>query len=287
MADFGLKAIPDSKFEDWNDIIEGNISSEILIMGSSRACSNYDPRIIQNQLNKTTFNAASFNLQKLKYEVYMNNNEAPKIVIQNVDISHFNASEHLPDLPQFIPFMSDRSLMNTFSDMDSSIGRKHWVPLFKYNKNKLFFLRGLQSFLGSKKTLYSSFNGFSPVDKNYASDTHNLERLKKLSVDSVQFSKEFRLAIRDIDCLASQSIVFLVWAPIYQERLEISKTVIDMYKNKLATIAELHPQIHFVDYSDSSFSYDRNYFYDSFHMNSIGASLFSKELSNYMSLLIR
>lgn len=290
LADCGLKDITDSKFEDWNDITEGKISSEILILGSSRACTNYDPAIIENHLDKSTFNlgfnAASFNLQKLKYEVYMSHNEAPEIIIQNVDISHFNTSEYLPDLPQFIPFMSDRSLMKTFSVFDSSLLWKHWVPLFKYNKNKLFFLSGIQSVLGSKKVLYSSYDGFTPVNKKYVRDSHNLEKLKTVDVDSFNFPNEFGLALQDINSQANHSKVFLVWAPIYEERLEISKTIIDVYKNKLRAFADLNTNIHFIDYSDSSFSYQRDYFYDSFHMNKTGATKFSMELTKNISKLI-
>ena len=52
----GLLQARTGEFGVWNKIIEGKIDADILIAGSSRARSHYDPRIIQEKTGRSAFN---------------------------------------------------------------------------------------------------------------------------------------------------------------------------------------------------------------------------------------
>src|SRR5262249_43897425 len=52
----GLRRINTSSFGVWNRIVDGTINAEIVISGSSRALTHYDPRIIEERTGLRAFN---------------------------------------------------------------------------------------------------------------------------------------------------------------------------------------------------------------------------------------
>ena len=114
LSDNGLKNLKNSRFNDWKNIIEGRINSDIIINGSSRGYVGYNPKIIGNMLKLSCFNlgfnAGGYNLQQSKFDIYLKNNKKPKLIIQNIDLAHFGKNMVLPDKAQFLPFINNENI---------------------------------------------------------------------------------------------------------------------------------------------------------------------------------
>ena len=291
IGDKGLESIPDSKFEDWKDIFKGTINADAVVLGSSRACANYDPSIIEKQLGMSTFNlgfnAASYNFQREKYNWYLQENETPKVIIQNIDLSHFKPSVEVPDPDQFIPFI-DQDQVKMFLDKHREpVNELESLPLLKYNTNIDFLLKGWLSFIGVKSALFTSFNGFTPVDKQYVPDVHNLNRLKNNRDRVHNLNQDFYTAIEHYIKLSKKSTVILVWAPVYKDRRSLVTEKMALYKEGIIKAVNDNDDLLFLDYSNDGMAQETLYFYDSFHLNSNGAALFSNMLGRDIKELIK
>src|SRR5437762_9977279 len=55
MINSGLHRTKTSEFGVWNKIVQGQINADIIISGSSRALTQYDPRIIERTTAYSTF----------------------------------------------------------------------------------------------------------------------------------------------------------------------------------------------------------------------------------------
>lgn len=282
MADSGLKQLPNSKFEDWQDLFAGKIDSDVVILGSSRACVNYDPSIIEGELNLSTFNlgfnAASYNIQKTKYQWFIENNETPKIIIQNIDLSHFKPSSQVPDPNQFLPFLNRNDVADFIANYETPLSKFKEIPLVKYNSNSNFFLAGLRSFFGFNKEVFVSYDGFVPVDKTYSPDVYNLRRLQETTLAPIVLDKDFYNVTKDAIVQSRSSKVIFVWAPIFKERRVLIEERLKIYKEGIQKIAAKNKNIFFLDYSEDTMAQDATFFYDSFHLNRKGALRFSKML---------
>jgi hypothetical protein len=285
MADFGLKKLPNTLTSQWADITEGNINSELVILGSSRGFVCYDPTILGNATgNKAynlSFNAGSFNLQQPKYEIYRAKNNKPKILIQNVDIAHFKASTDLPDEYQFLPFFGHKIIQKEFLVLHNDGTIFRFLPLLKYNGNKLFFWRGIKSFFGIEtKKMQTIFSGYSPQESQFKQDNHNLERLKLESLDFKKYYDGFLKVKQFLKRNASDSVrVIMVWAPEHYKRLNAEKSISEKLKREISIFEKEEKNVDFIDMSHDSISMHDEYFYDTFHLNEKGATLFSTTLA--------
>lgn len=219
-----MKKIENSIYQDWNRILKGEINSELLILGSSRGVVCYNPRILEEYTSLSShnlsFNAGGYNLQELIYEVYLERNEKPKILVQNIDLTHFGVSKRLPDEHQFLPFYSDKLISKKLVDFENSTNDNEYIPLLKYNGNLKYLKRGLTSFLGFNQHSVKIIDGYSPKRIEFRKDSHSLIRLKKMmdfeGVDISSFKKIKRMVKTQ---LTKNVKVVLVWAPEHKNRL--------------------------------------------------------------------
>lgn len=287
LADSGLKKMDNSIYADWNKIIEGDLNSDLVILGSSRGYVSYDPRIIQKTTGLSSFNlsinAGAYNLQGLKFESYLDKNRYPKVIIQNIDLTHFSKSNHIPEKYQFLPYLDNKKLARELSDINSDYRWNNYIPLFKYNPYKSFLLKGLLSFFGKKYSISPTIKGFSPKNLMFKKDSYNLKRLRELQSDSSNiqlFRKKLLITKEFLNRYKTDSVkIFFVWAPEYKERFDIIASIVNPVKVDLAGMVSEIPGVYFLDFSEDPINLKKEYFYDTFHLNQKGAALFSTKIS--------
>ena len=97
----GISKTNDSYFQEWNDIYNKNIKSDIIINGSSRALVTVSPKIIDSILDHNSYNfgtnSLNFPLQYMKYKEYEKYAEVPDIVIQTLDLFTLQNRKELPE----------------------------------------------------------------------------------------------------------------------------------------------------------------------------------------------
>lgn len=282
MADTGLREGRPGWFAEWNDILQGKASSDILIMGSSRACVQVSPSILENKLGAAAYNLGMdgymFDLQKVRYDLYRKYNQKPRTLVQILDAGSFQKREGLYRHEQFYPYYHEKALIDAIKDYEGFSPFRYRLPMLKYLGEYETLEKGLAGYLGIRelKTLrqrgYLSQNitwndSFDKFRKQYPQGRH-------VSVDS-EVAAQFEAYLAGAKQEGIR--VLLVYAPEYYEvnpYLRNKPEIIRMYRE----LADRY-DVPFYDFSGHYLSMDKRYMYDSQHLNRKGAELFTEEIA--------
>jgi hypothetical protein len=286
--DSGLRNLKNTQINDWKNILDGKINSDIIINGSSRGFVGYNSDIIGQKLKSScfnlSFNAGGYNLQQDKFDIYIKKNKIPKVVIQNIDLAYFIKNNAIPEEWQFYPFLYNKDLESLTSKFDTKFNYFKIFPLLKYNQNFGLVKDGIvANFSSLVKKDVKTFNGFSPKNIVFKLDSHNLKRFQSEKVKS-NYEEEISCLNQTIDFYRSRlkpnSKIILVWMPEHKLRLTKNYNLKRKFiVNELNLLQKKDKNLLFIDmaYDDIS-KFDKNY-YDTFHLTEKGANEFSNKIS--------
>lgn len=292
MVDAGLRKSRNDYFASWNDLYSSKINADLLIMGSSRAAFHVSPKIIDSTLAINSYNlglsAWHFDMQYARFKIYLQHNRKPKYIIQNVDVYGFSKRADVADYQQFLPYIQDTILQETIRGHKGEFDvYQRNIPLLKYRNLQNLAFEGFFTFL-NYPNLYDSTANYKGYRGNDYAWNQDFERFKKRFPKGAKytFNKEVKRQFKEFlaFCQRENIKVFLVYAPEYFE-------VQPYYKNKaelinLCTESTKKYNCYFLDYSKDSLCYDRQYFYNSQHLNKRGAELYSKDLGKKIKQLL-
>lgn len=293
MVDAGLRKSRNAYFANWNDLYNSKINADLLIMGSLRAEFQISPKILDSLLSLDSYNlglsAWHFDMQYARFRMYLQHNKKPKYIIHNVDVYGFSKRQDVADAPQFLPYIRDTILQNvTFGHKGAFDIYQQNIPLFKYKNQQKMAFEGFLNFLGFSN-LYDStskYKGYRGNDYVWNKDFESFKRRFPKGV-KYKFDKE---VVRQFEeyltfCKKQNIKVILVYAPEYFE-------VQPYYKNKFELIKLCRESVKkynckFLDYSKNSLCYNREYFYNSQHLNKKGSELFSIDLGEEIKPILQ
>ena len=271
-------------YEDWNCLFEGEINSELLILGSSRAVMCYSPQVLDSILGIRSYNlgihASAVNHDIARYNIYRDYNPKPKVIVHNIDLQKpfskpsdfmINQSKLMtfnPDKKMLMPYYFNKSFRKHMLPEIESTWAERNIPFYRY------YLYGVPNLFKVKHEEKNKYKGFVP--SNTELDVKSLENIVCIKVEhDPQLMEDFT---KYLEQTYREGIkVVLVYAPIY---IDISSKIEDL-NNVYTTIDSLskayHPLI--LDYTYSSFSYDSSLFTDGIHLNEKGAIAFSTQLA--------
>lgn len=292
MVDAGLRKSRNDYFASWNDLYSSKMNADLLMMGSSRAAFHISPKIIDSTLSLNSYNlglsAWHFDMQYARFKMYLQHNRKPKYIIQNVDVYGFSKRADVADYQQFLPYIQDTILQETIRGHKGEFDvYQRNIPLLKYRNLQNLAFEGFFTFL-NYPDLYDSTANYKGYRGNDYAWNQDFERFKKRFPKGAKytFNKEVKRQFKEFLALCQRENikVFLVYAPEYFE-------VQPYYKNKaelinLCTESAKKYHCHFLDYSKDSLCYNRQYFYNSQHLNKRGAELYSKDLGKKVKLLL-
>ena len=291
IVDAGLRKSRNTYFANWNDLYNSKIKADLLIMGSSRAEFHISPKILDSLLVLNSYNlglsAWHFDMQYARFRMYLQHNPKPKYIIHNVDVYGFSKRADVADSPQFLPYIHDTIFQNVTLGHKGAfdIYQKN-IPLFKYKNQQKIAFEGFFNFVGLSN-LYDTTTKYKGYRGNDYAWNKDFESFKKRFPKGAKykFDKE---VIRQFEeylnfCKKENIKVVLVYAPEYFE-------VQPYYKNKTELIKLCQESVKkydcdFLDYSNNPLCYNRNYFYNSQHLNKTGAELFSIDLAKKVKIL--
>jgi hypothetical protein len=292
VVDTGLRKSRNAYFASWNDLYNSKINADLLIMGSSRAEFHISPKILDSLLTLNSYNlglsAWHFDMQYARFKMYLQHNKKPKYIIQNVDVYGFSKRADVADYPQFLPYIQDTILQNVtkYHKGEFDVYQQN-VPLLKYKNQQKLALEGILNFAGFS-TLYDTTSKYKGYRGNDFAWNKDFESFKKRFPKGAKykFDKE---VVRQFDeylafCKQEDIKVILVYAPEYFE-------IQPYYKNKpelikLCQESTKKYDCQFLDYSKNSLCYNRDYFYNSQHLNKQGSELFSLDLAKRMKQIL-
>ncbi len=271
----------------WSDIYHNEINANLLIYGSSRAWVHFNPNIIEDSLNISTYNLGidghNFRIQYLRHLEFMKNNHKPRYIIHSLDCFTFQKRKDLYNYEQFLPFMLFN--FNMFNYTYSYEGFNffgYFLPLIRYSG-----LSNIFEYLFNSNDISQNYDrnkGFRGQDKNWNND---LEKAKsKLNSYNIRIEKSEILLYESFlnDCKQKGIEVILVYSPEHidgQKFVENRHVVFTLFK-----YLAIKYNLHFIDYSNDEMCYKYEYFYNSSHLNKTGANLFTSKLCSDLKKII-
>lgn len=139
--DYILMNSDDHHYKVWNKIYNGQINSEIIIIGNSRAKQHYNSEILHNNTGLNTFNlglgGTPINVLAARWNAFLNNNKKPKILIIDVDYNFLGTANYLYKKWQYLPFYNKPEIKALRRSFNKNYYFDTYIPLYKYRGNKL------------------------------------------------------------------------------------------------------------------------------------------------------
>lgn len=276
----GLRKTDLRKYQVWNDIYSLNINSDVVIMGSSRAWTQYSTKILDSIDHVNSYNLGidgnPINYQIIRYNTYRRFNKKPKYIIQNIDFSTLAIRKDGYEREQYFPFVFDDTLMSLVGDDKKLNWLYRKIPLIRYFGYRDEIEEGIESFFGKK----FFFDG--NMYKGYRGNDYSWDGSKLKKIDKALYAKDPK-AVTMFDnylaqCKTENIKVILVSAPVY---IEATKKIIDEKSMKTMYLNFAHKyNFKLLDYTNDSLCYDKSNFYNATHLNKKGSELFSIKLAN-------
>ena len=286
---YGLRKSKLSNWGVWNEVISGKVNADIIFAGSSRAFHHFDPLIIGKITDRLSYNIGSdgsfFELQYPRLSAYYANNVSPKILVQGVDIESLETRKYVWKGEQYIPYLGIRDVYDSVLEVDRNFWRQKYIPLYSY---------GYYGYM----PLLASINGYFPFVKEnhivrgyYAVNkkwTNDFDKFKTSYPNGYEYPIEVS-AINKLKRIietaeANGTEVILVYTPEYFENFNYSKNrakIINIYKR-----IAFEYKIQFWDYSSSPICKSKDNFYNSQHLNKVGAERFSAQFANDLKIYL-
>jgi hypothetical protein len=244
----------------------------LIIFGSSRANHHYNPEILKNELKMVAYNAGKDGQSILyNYALLQSISERSKIqvIILELDMDEFNYSENTYNrLSSLLPYYSTNEYIDEIVNLKSPFEKyKAFSRLYRYNSlplsiawNSLF-----------KNREFKNENGFIPLVGILDKPIQLMENPKSVSVDTLKV-KYFRSFISRAKEINAKVFVFV--SPMF---LKFNSP--NTFQKASKICVELN--VPFKDFTqDSIFLNHREYFKDELHLNSEGATIYTKLISN-------
>lgn len=277
-----LRQSRDGEFSVWNDIYRGNVNADVVVYGSSRAMVHMDPAIIMDSLNVRAYNLGinghNFWLQYFRHLELLEHNTPPKFIIHSVDVFTLGLRPDLYNMEQFLPYMYFNEKIKRWTKPYRGYSNyDYYLPLIRYYGHYRTIGRELKSsMIRSSKPDSARYLGYASQNLAWNDD---LKRAKKKFADyririDTSSVKLFDQYLEE--CKKSGIAVILVYTPEYIQGQEFVKNrdeIIAMFRG----FSDKY-NIPFLDYSDDSISYNKEYFYNASHLNRKGAERFTSKM---------
>lgn len=279
---YKLRNSREGELSVWNDIYNGRVNSDVVIYGSSRAMVHLDPRIIKDSLDVSTYNLGinghNFWLQYYRHKELLEHNKKPGFIIHSVDIFTLAKRKDLFNMEQFLPYLLyNKDLHQWLESYDGFTWYDYNVPLVRYYGQFKTIGRVIRSsIIGETMADSSRSLGFSAQHLEWNDDLAKAKRKIPNFIASVdpQTVKLFDRYLRE--CINADIPVVLVYSPEYKEGQDFVKNRTEIMN--IFSVFSAKYNIPFIDYSDDSISYKREYFYNASHLNATGAQIFTSKL---------
>ena len=266
----------DGEIETWSDLYNGELNSEHLFYGSSRAWVHFSPSIMEEETELPFYNmgvdAHNFYMQYLRHQELLKYNLKPKMIVCGLDMASLEKRTDLYNKNMFLPFMLwNKSIEKTALTYEGFSKTDFIIPLYRYIGQFDAIKSGIKYYINPDDRF--RYKGYKGRDETWNSDLSQVGSFK-INLDSISVQL-FQNFIKE--CKLDSISLILVYTPEYVEGQNLVKNrseIMDMY-NKWAE----KYNIPFLDYSNDSISYHKEYFYNAMHMNKTGSELFTRKLA--------
>ena len=287
---FSLRRLPTGDFGEWNRIVQGQVNAEVVVSGSSRALTHYDPQILARATGRTAYNiglnGSQTDMQLARLKTYLRHNRKPLLVVQNLDAFSFQVTHgEVYDPGQYVPYLNEPDLYEALKAINPETWKTRCIPLYGYAVQDLRFgwLQGLGYWLRPEKPP-THFDGFMP---RYSQWTGEFDAFRAGNPNGVRIGVEpagVALVEELLRLCTAQGIkVVMVYSPEYSEVQAMTNNRAEIFAQFEALSRKYGATL--LDFSDSPISARKDLFYNSQHLTAEGAEAFTRELALKLPLV--
>jgi len=271
---FAQKQIRDNRI---GLLIEGKIKSDICILGSSRALNNYNPGILVDSLKKSCYNfglsGSNILYHEALIELLIKSANKPSVLIYSVDdhATFFDLQHIVFRKDAMLPYVYDETVNGIIcKQLKKAEYATRFSKTYRENVNLINALKFPvygQEVLDYKTNSIDSLGANLLVQRDI--DPKAEFRVNKWRLDKLKINVAYWSAFRRIQekCKASNIRIVFVLPPIYNNGYPGFKTILDK------AILNDSPVI------DYTYAFnDADLFFNTDHLNSKGAALFTNLL---------
>lgn len=260
------------EIDTWERIFGDSIDANVFILGSSRAMSHHKPSVIDSI---TGLNCYNFGLdgKTLESDIMLYNilkkhiSNYPQYAIWDIFVNSFDFASKFGD-KQYAPYLFNQEIWNSVnnSSVHFSLIDKY-IPILRYWKRQAF----------------PTYNAFRDAEKGYANlnEEWSSEGLVEVLKKPIEYGIEHEISLRFKQTIKdfkdNGTNIILVISPFYYKGLDgivnfrsITDSI-QLYANE--------EQCPFYDFTYDSICYDSSFFYNAWHMNDKGATIFSRKIA--------
>lgn len=259
-----------------NEYIANKVDAPMLIFGSSRAIHHYVPQIFRDSLGMECYNCGQdgmgiilfYGRYKMITERYV-----PKVIVYDVLPSFdFEAGDDYSYLGWLKPYYDKEGIDSIFWKIAPNERYKMCSQMYRYN-GKI-----LQMLIDNIKNIHEDNNGYRPAYGTMRYEPQKQTDVVSKDLDSLKlyFWEKFIQ-----DCHKKGTRLILALSPFYGES--------NSFHTVYPTIYHLAKRYHIPiinHYDDKKIICRKDLFMDSFHMNYLGAEIYSKEIVDELHRII-
>ena len=287
VIEFGVKHSNKGQLGKINVLCDKSLQPEIAVFGSSVGEVGISSSTLTRKTGLTAFNFSIDGTPFTQYEglvrEFNSQNENTKIVVFAETYFTFSPKHSLTALERYLAHISNKNVYESlFKIQPNLVWKCKNIPFYKYvTVSHTYYLNawdGYKSYF-SKQIPSDSQMGQVPVIRNWESDAdENLKKIKpfKIEIDS-SIVEQYNFVLKRLN--EKNRKVVIVLMPTF---IEVSNKLTDFspIREILSQLSENKKNIYFLDYSKSSICLNKSLFYNSNHLNSIGANYFSSMLAD-------
>lgn len=292
ILDFGVKQVSEEQTGKVNYVMNHNLDPKIVIFGSSVSEVGINPKIIAEKTNKSCYNLSINGTRYSQYKClidefnsYSKNNQT--VILVETYFS-FAPIDRITSIDYYLAHLENDNVYNALYKLDPDlVWKSRYVPFYRFiPATKVYYknaIKGWGNYIKGNKVLDTS-NGYAPVNRNWEIDADNA--IKSVGKFQIQIQKDI---VQDYEqnILKMKKMgkkVVIVLTPMYSKKLKLV-TNINPLISKLKNIA-LKTNSQFIDFSSSKICDDKNYFYNSNHLNLRGSKIFSNQLADSLNVIL-
>ena len=285
----GLKNNRTRYYGKLNKICQKEDLPQIAIFGSSVGEMGFDARLIQSKTGKSTYNFSLTGTKFVQYRSLIDEINEPKNNIETVVIADvvmlFQKASGLTEIQRYLPYISNNNIYNSLYPIQPDLVFKaRYIPFYKYiATTEQYFLQssiGWKNLITNKKNT-DSLLGQIAVKRGWEADLDSILKYEKPISTEIENSivVTYKEIIRKLVSNGKKVIITIPPLCLSKGGKQVDLTEL---RKMLTSIAD-NKNVLFWDFSASMT--ETKYFYNVFHLNAYGASIFSSVFADSLKTL--
>lgn len=276
LSNLSKKQKRDTRIEQ---LLDGKIKSDILILGSSIALNDYSPEIIKKNTGFTCYNLGISGSNPLFHETILDlillNSHKPKIIIYNIDdyAALYTKDGVVYRTDMLYPY-AENDFVNKKINIELKRSQLATLVSNCYRQN-INFINSVKYILKGQEKIdhrINNINEFGACLINKKTVTSEVLHIKeKINLNKLTINELYKQALSNIQikCLKNNIKILFSFPPQYSKPTKGFYNMVTSFKEKNTQIVNLSESLN-----------SPRYFFDEEHLNIDGATYFSKLLSD-------